>query len=137
MAASAHLLLSALAPRPEARTGRGGPSGPRTPDPTAVATEARSKPVLRVVPALPGQTPAPDDDSRDTGARVTRDGRRPARAAAPEGLSPYPAPAPLTSEPPLADTVPLTSESPYTGTLPLTSEPSTPTTAYGQDPSVA
>ncbi|MEU0687609.1 hypothetical protein [Streptomyces uncialis] len=132
MAASAHLLLSALAPRPE---GRGGPSGPRTPD--AVAAETRSKPVLRVVPALPGQTPAPDDDSRDTGARVTRDGRRPARAAAPEGLSPYPAPAPLTSEPPLADTVPLTSESPYTGTLPLTSEPSTPTTAYGQDPSVA
>lgn len=134
MAASAHLLLSALAPRPEGRPGRGGPSGPCAPE--AVAAETRSKPVLRVVPALPGQTP-PDDDSRDTGARVTRDGRRPARAAAPEGLSPYPAPAPLTSEPPLADTVPLTSESPYTGTLPLTSEPSAAATANGQDPSVA
>jgi hypothetical protein len=40
-----------------------------------------------------------------------------------DGSSSLPAVAPLTSEPPLADTTPLTSEQPLAAQLPLTSEP--------------
>ncbi|MFD5554533.1 hypothetical protein ACFWIA_11915 [Streptomyces sp. NPDC127068] len=63
-----------------------------------------------------------------------RDGAADRLPAAPEGKSPHPEHAPLTSEPPIAATTPLTSEPPYTGALPLTSEPTAP--AVGQDPSV-
>ncbi len=42
-------------------------------------------------------------------------------------------PAPLTSEPPLADAAPLTSEPPLAETAPLTSEPTAPLTAVGPE----
>ncbi|MFF2845715.1 hypothetical protein ACFVT5_05220 [Streptomyces sp. NPDC058001] len=109
MAASAHLLLSALSKHPDAPKD-GNKDAPQ------------GAPKLAVVPA---QASAPDDRC----PFVPDEGTSTAEGAWTEP--------PLTSEPPLADAAPLTSEPPLADVLPLTSEPTPLATAAGQDPSVA
>ncbi|MFD9715901.1 hypothetical protein [Streptomyces sp. NPDC059076] len=103
MAASAHLLLSALAPVPtlpeQLQAAERASEGPRSSQPhTALGHPGKPSGLRPLLGISSGPAPGPY-------------------------LSELPGPGPLTSEPPLPDAAPLTSEPPLASLTPLTSEP--------------